>query len=169
MSLLNTTNPIALQAFMSETIFGMDMSKNEVKEEVLIEKEPDIIIDSLGANKKNILFIVDDLNNDFFSKDAELAFIKTLGALKLTIEDVAVINYKRIGGSITFDQIKKEFTPKACVFLGSSPTRFNMNFAENIITNDKDMQFLNSFSFEEMLTDAAKKRMFWDAIKLMNF
>jgi len=169
MSLLNTTNPIALQAFMSETIFGMDMTKNEVEEEALIEKEPDIIINSLGANKKNILFIVDDLNNDFFSKDAELAFIKTLGALKLAIDDVAVINYKRIGESITFDQIKEEFTPKACVFLGSSPARLNLNFAENIITNNKDIQFLNSFSFEEMLTEATKKRMFWDAIKLMSF
>lgn len=177
MSPLNTTNPIALQVLMSETIFGIDFPDTNIENNLseadnsgVEVKRQDITIESLGENQKRILFILEDIQNDFFSKDEELAFVKTLNALKLDLKDVAVINLKDSAGKITFDRIKKQFNPKACVFLGFDPKRLDLkNLAENILTTEDDIQFLTSFSFEEMLNDTGKKRVFWDAIKLMNF
>ena len=180
MSPLNTTNPAALQALMSETIFGIDFPDQVIENaqvnlaktnsSVTESDKQDIIIKSLGANQKNILFIIEDSKNDFFSKDAELAFVKTLNALKLNLTDVAIINHANSDDEVAFDQIKEQLKPMTCVFLGFDPKRLGvMNCAENILVDENNIQFLNSFSFEEMLTDTAKKRMFWDAIKLMNF
>lgn len=171
MSSLNTTNPIVLQVLMSETIFAIDFAELNVESSTVPTpiEETKIVLKSFGENKRNILFITEDLNHDFFSKDAELAFVKTLGALKLNLDDVAVINYTRIGSAVTFDQIKKNFEPKACVFLGLDPKKLHLsNCAANILTNDQNIQFLYSYSFEEMLTDTSKKRIFWEAIKLLN-
>ena len=96
--------------------------------------------------------------------------MKTLNALKLNLPDVAIINYNNSDNKVTFDRVKEQFDPKACIFLGFDPKRLGLkNCAENILANENDIQLLNSFSFEEMLNDTGKKRIFWDAIKLMNF
>lgn len=179
MSPLNTTNPIALQVLMSETIFRIDYPNENVESSVVssvVESlDPaidlrDISIQYLGSNDKNILFIVENSQFDFFSKDAESAFLKTLKALKLNLSDVSVMNYRLAEKNVTFEQIKKQFNPKACIFLGFDPSRFGIqNCVENILTTVNDIQLLHSFSFEEMLNDTSKKRTFWEAIKLMKF
>jgi len=174
MSPLNTSNPLALQVLMSETIFDIGFSFISSSEEILKEpvalKEQQFAFKSYGSNKKNILFITLDAQHEYFSKDAELAFLKTLKALKLALEDVAVINCKEPFHNQTFKQIKKEFKPRNCIFLGVDPEKLGQaNFAENVLKMEDGVQFLYSSSFEEMLVDAKKKRIFWDAIKLMNF
>lgn len=180
MSPLNTNNPIALQVLMSDTVFDLDFPEKTVQK---LEERPvdlvenwvesavnEVVIKSLGDNQKNILFIVDEEQHEFFSKDAELAFVKTLNALKLNLPDVAVINDKQPGIKQSFDRIKADFSPKVCVFLGSDPKGLGFeNLAENIWANEGGIQFLNSFSFENMLYDVGMKRVFWDAIKLMSF
>jgi len=170
MSLLNTTNPIALRALMSETIFGIEPLSSAVAFEEPELKAGPMEIRIMGANRKNILFITESADNEFFSQDAELAFIKTLGALKLDIQDVAVVNCAAETSQTSFDRLNKEFSPRVCVFLGIDPRKLGLNnFALNILWQESNTEFLYSFSFEEMLNETAKKKLFWETIKLMNF
>jgi len=172
MSELNTTDPIALQVLMSETIFdigfpspSLDIKPVEISP---IQKEPEIILKTYGSNNKNILFVISDNHNEFLSADAELAFMKILQALKLTLEDIAVFNYNQSCSDITFEKIKEKLNPKSCIFLGAKPESLGVEgCAENILKVEDNIQFLYSYSFDEMLYDIEKKRLFWDTIKLM--
>ncbi len=170
MSLLNTTNPIAIRALMSETIFGIEsLDQDAILEEPILDAAPTEIT-IMGGNRRNVLFITGNASNPFFSKEAELAFMKTLGALKLDLEDVAVVNSAEERGLGSFERLKDKLEPRICVFLGLNPQKLGLNtFALNILGREGDIEILYSFSFEEMLTDTGKKKMFWEAIKLMNF
>ena len=172
MSPLNTTDPIALQVLMSETIFDIGISSpsldNTPVEISPIQKEPEIILKTYGGNNKNILFVIADNHNEFLSADAELAFMKILQALKLTLEDIALFNYNQSCPEIAFEKIKEKLNPKSCIFLGAQPELLGVEgCAKNILKVEDNIQFLATYSFDEMLDDIEKKRLFWDAIKLM--
>lgn len=168
MSTLNTLNPASLQVLMSETIFDIGFSPVPSSEEPDAVVEPTMMFKTFGNNNKNILFIISDINHEFFHQETELAFIKTLKALKLELDDVAVINCTE-SASRKFDKIKGELKPRLCIFLGLDPKELGLeNCAINIWNKEESIQLLYSYSFDEMLMSVQKKRDFWDAIKLIN-
>lgn len=122
-----------------------------------------------GDNNRNILFIVDTPGEQFFSREAELAFLKTLAAMKLALDDVAVINLASFDQQIEFDFIQKELAPSYWVFLGANPSTIHLGeYPENIWSKKDDSQILRTYSFDEMLTDINKKKSFWNAVKLID-
>jgi len=170
MSLLNTSNPLALQVLMSETIFDIDFPIPSVDDKVFdtppVQRE--LEIRTYGGNNKNILFVISDNSNEFLSVDAEIAFMKILRALKLELEDIVMINYNQSNAGLTFAKMQEKLNPRNCIFLGAEPKSLEIEgCAENILTVKDNVQLLYSYSFEEMLQDTEKKRLFWDAIKLM--
>jgi hypothetical protein len=169
MSLLNTSHPRALQSFLTETLFDVGMNPPQpVQVEVPVPLSPPKEIPYYGKNGKNILFLVSRKDHAFFSEAAELAFLKTLQALQLELNDVAVVNLQQADQPLFFEPIRKQFEPRFCVFLGAEPTEAGLEgFADHLWTEERGVRFLKSYSFEEMLTDKQKKRMFWDAIKLI--
>lgn len=173
MSLLNTSNPIALQVLMTDTIFNIDIQApptEEVSPEVTpAQKETKLVLKTLGGNNKNILFVISDNNNEFLSPEAEIAFMKILRALKLDLKDIVVLNHRESLGNITFEKIENQLKPEKCIFMGINPQLFEIKAcAKNILTSTNNVQLLYTYSFDEMLKDTEKKRLFWDAIKLMN-
>ena len=185
MSLLNTRNPYALQSLMSETVFDIGFSlqgdEEGKKTELNLSAEAasvDDVREELGSkptlqlyggNQKNILFIVDESDVQFFSPEAELAFLKTLEAMKLALSDVAVVNRALLDPKMSFDVIQKELLPVYCVFLGTDPANLHMDeYPENMWSQMNGSQILKTYSFDEMLTDAGKKRTFWNAVRLIN-
>lgn len=171
MSLLNTSNPQALQYFLTETLFDVGMNLPVPQQpEVSVPQPAPAEIPHLGMNQKKILFIVSRQESSFFSKEAELAFLKTLQALRLELDDVAVINLQQLGQPpLFFERIRKKFEPRSCIFLGAEPREAGLEaFADHLWKEEQGLRFLKSYGFEEMLTDKQKKRMFWEAIKLIN-
>lgn len=170
MSLLNTSHPQALQYFLTETLFDVGMDQPAMHQpEVMAPTKPPAEIACYGENGKNILFVVSNSAFDFFSDEAELAFLKTLQALKLDLNDVAVINVSQLEAPVFFERIRQTFKPRFCIFLGAGPVEAGLEtFADHIWKEQDAVRFLKSHSFEEMLTDKLKKRMFWDAIKLIS-
>lgn len=173
MSPLNTSNPLALQVLMSETIFDIDFPIPSIDDAILeilpVKKEEEFVLKTYGGNNKNILFVISDNTNEFLSADAEIAFMKILRALKLTLEDIVIVNHNETQINLTFEKIEEKLQPENCIFLGTEPQLLGLEAcAENILKTEDNIQFLYSYSFEEMLRDTEKKRLFWDAIKLMN-
>lgn len=183
MGLLNTKNPRALQILMTEAIFDIgfpDVLPNEDAETAL-DTMPDIVSEPVskadpvpvlrhyGGNKKHILFIVNYPAGQFFSKESELAFVKTLEAMKLTLNDIAVINYASFDGSITSQFIQKELAPLYWVFLGADPLQVGLGeYPDNIWSKVDGVSVLKTHDFDEMLISVEKKRAFWNAVKLIN-
>lgn len=169
MSLLNTSNPRALLYFLTETLFDVGMDLPLPSESVASHPaKPAVEISFFGGNEKNILFVVANQDDLFFSREAELAFLKTMNALNLDLNDVAVINLHKLDRPVFFERIRKKFLPKSCIFLGSEPAEAGLNaMAAHLWKEENGVRLLKSYAFEEMLTDKQKKRMFWDAIKLL--
>ena len=171
MSCLLTNNPVALRFLMSETIFNTPVT-NEPAERTSIHtdanKEDRSLSDNRnsellfwGSNERNILFIIENPDEDYFSAEAEDAFLKTLTALKLNLKDVAIINQGKDEKS--FAEIKKLLNPKVCIYCEGEKQATRNIF--NRFTEHDEISFLHTYSFEEMLTDTNKKRGFWNAIK----
>lgn len=171
MSRLLTQNPIALRFLMSETIFSSAVENSPAENSSIVtdsiesdlslsdNKEPDLLF--LGANERNILFLVQNPQENYFSAEAEDAFLKTLTALKLNLNDVAVFNRSKSEKSLI--EINEALDPKVCIYCeGENETNKN-DF--NKITEVEGIAYLYTYSFEEMLTDTNKKRAFWNAIK----
>src|SRR5690606_1148128 len=123
MSQLRTDNPIALQALMSETIFmhGMDAgpvasSVGEVLEERQNKPSEEFIYQ--GNKSTGVLFILRYPDYPYFSPAAEDAFVKTLGALGLSLDNVAVVNLANTHNPNDFKRIMQFFEPTKITLLG---------------------------------------------------
>lgn len=171
MSRLLTQNPIALRFLMSETIFGSAINNRQagnlsievdtIKSDLSVSnnKEADLLF--WGSNERNILFIIQNPEVEYFSVEAEDAFLKTLAALKLSIKDVAVFNRGKV--EKTLNEINDVLKPKICIYSeGENEAKRNIF---NKFTEVDGITCLHTYSFEEMLTDTNKKRSFWNAIK----
>lgn len=168
MTTLNTNNPYALRYLLNETVYDFEITKKdrEPNEEPLVEVSPDYQF--LGGNKKQILYIVDNQADAYFSSGALDAFSKTINALGLSMEDIAVFNIAKHTPIIDFDQVCTYFNPQKVILAGASPTQLTLN---NLSLNDpitiNSVKVLYTFSFEEMLTDVERKKTFWQQVKTL--
>jgi hypothetical protein len=171
MSQLLTQHPIAIRILMSETIFSSsdidELTDRSLKDHNLTQSEdilfedanPDLLF--WGSNEKKVSFLIRNSAFEYFSTEAEDAFLKTLTALKLTINDVSVVNLAN--NATSFDEIKKVLNSKFYIYC-EGENEENRNFFNRLFEKD-GLTFLYTYSFEEMLTDVTKKRTFWNAIK----
>ncbi|WP_353124717.1 hypothetical protein [Parapedobacter pyrenivorans] len=160
---INTSDPIALRYLMTETIF--DVAHNAInavepparEAEFLGEPKQVPRFSFCGQNQRNYLFLTQDRQNEWMSGTAMDAFIKTLAALKLTMDDVAVLNLARLTEAPSVGDLSLFFKPKVVVSLGASL----------VWPEQQGIIVFPTHSFDEMLTDAEKKRVFWTTIKTL--
>ncbi len=155
---LHTTNPVALQALMSETLFLPKTSQQEFTsaEEFIYQ----------GDKSTGVLFILRYPDYPYFSPAAEEAFLKTIGALQLHAGNVAVVNLANPHNPNEWKRIMAFFQPKKITLLGVEPISLGLPaIAHNSYMHGKVATVFNTFSFEEMFADVQKKKMFWMEFK----
>jgi len=155
---LHTTNPVALQALMSETLFIPKTPQQELTsaEEFIYQ----------GDKSTGVLFILRYPDYPYFSPAAEEAFLKTIGALQLHAGNVAVVNLANSHNSNDWKRIMAFFQPKKITLLGVEPISLGLPaIAHNSYMHGKIATVFNTFSFEEMFADVQKKKMFWMEFK----
>lgn len=171
MSNLITDNPIALQALMSETIFstGFEVSDTPINPSSSTNVPFDSSAEEFvyqGDKSTGILFILRYPDYPYFSPEAEEAFIKTIGALGLTPQNVAVVNLANPQNPNDFKKIMTFFTPKKITLLGVEPKSLVLpEIAHNSYMKGRIATVFNTFSFEEMFADVNKKKLFWGEFK----
>src|SRR5690554_3378608 len=175
MSRLLTQNPIALRFLMSETIFSSaaeistienslphtSLQTDPQKSDLSLSENKDTEFLFWGANEKNILFLIENPNEDYFSEEAEDAFLKTLAAMKLSLQDVAVFNRGKAEYSLS--EIHEKLQPKICIYCNGENERNQDAF--NTLIEANGISSLTTYSFEEMLVDTQKKPNVWNCIK----
>ena len=174
MNNLITDNPVALQALMSETIFstGFELSENDYFESEVVSSSV-VSFDSSdeefvyqGDKSTGILFILRYPDYPYFSPQAEDAFIKTIGALGLTPQNVAVVNLANPQNPNEFKRIMDFFKPTKITLLGVEPTSLVLpKIPHNSYKKGNVATVFNTFSFEEMFVDVNKKKLFWGDFK----
>ena len=184
MNNLLTNNPAALQALMSETLFGAD----DILPAAALEASPAIALQSApavspavdvavgtaameefvfqGDKSTGILFILRYPEFPYFSPQAEEAFVKTIGALQLNLQNVAVVNLANAHNPNDFKRIMQFFKPSKITLLGVEPASLKLPLiAHNAYMKGKVAIVFNTFSFEEMFADISKKKAFWSEFK----
>ena len=170
MSQLTTNNPIALQTLLSETLFvpketetGLSSHPPVANDTSAVETEEFIY---QGDKSTGILFILRYPDFPYFSPQAEEAFVKTIGALQLTKENVAVVNLANPHNPNDFKRIMQFFQPTKITLLGVEPISLKLpEIAHNSYMKGRVATVFNTFSFEEMFADVQKKRLFWNEFK----
>lgn len=173
MSALLTDNPIALQALMSETIFTTGFDVKELPQQENQVQGISLQFDSSaedfvyqGDKSTGILFILRYPEYPYFSPQAEEAFVKTIGALSLSPQNVAVLNLANPQNPNDFKRIMEFFTPTKITLLGVEPKSLVLpEIAHNSYMKGRVATVFNTFSFEEMFADINKKKLFWGEFK----
>lgn len=119
-----------------------------------------------GNKDQGILFILRYEQYPYFSPAAGEAFEKTIGALKLTKETVAVVNLANAHNPNDFKRIMAFFEPTKIILLGVEPASLKLPPIEhNSYMKGRIATVFNTFSFEEMFADINKKKLFWNEFK----
>ncbi len=119
-----------------------------------------------GSKEQGILFILRYEQYPYFSPAALDAFEKTIGAMKLTKETVAVVNLANPHNPNDFKRIMQFFQPTKIILLGVEPTSLKLpSIAHNSYMKGRVATVFNTFSFEEMFADVQKKKLFWNEFK----
>lgn len=181
MNNLLTDNYIALQALMSETIFTAGGAMESVEgSSVQVEPQQDAVSEQppqatspkeefvyQGDKSTGVLFILRYPEYPYFSPQAEEAFVKTIGALHLTPQNVAVVNLANPHNPNDFKRIMEFFQPKKITLLGVEPASLKLPaIAHNSYMRGRIATVFNTFSFEEMFADVNKKKLFWGEFKV---
>jgi hypothetical protein len=125
----------------------------------------------LGNNKQQITVVV-NCPNDVFVPEAELQFLtKMLGACKLNMADVAIVNHAT--AAVAIDRLKQQLQPRFVLLLGVEPSTIQLpisfpTFKEQAYAGTTYL-FTPALDQLNQETDNAKvqKRQLWDCLKRM--
>lgn len=121
---------------------------------------------SLGSNEKNILIIV-SYPDSVFSPDHDLNFLTgVLGACKLSLADVAVVNrfhYPEAG----YKELMSFFNSRVVLLLGVDPAAMGLpiNFPQYQLQAFQNNTFLFTPPLEEIEKDKLEKSKLWVSLK----
>ncbi|SKB58043.1 hypothetical protein SAMN05660226_02168 [Parapedobacter luteus] len=170
MSNIQTTDSVALRYLITETLFGMDEDAPVTAELSAVATAPAAApqFPFYGKNVRNYLFLASDPQHEWLSVSALEALTKTLTALKLTADDIALLNLGTLSAMPQQGDIFAFFNPKIVVSLGVSlPWEGFANPEPNTVLAHQGITVFHTFTFDEMLADAEKKRLFWGTVKTL--
>lgn len=122
----------------------------------------------LGNNNKNILIIVNH-NDAIHLPDNELSFLSgILGACKLSIKDVAIINLNNHPGA-SHKELNSFFKSKIGLLFDVEPAALGlpMNFPHYQVQAFSNTSFLYSPSLKELEDDKLQKSKLWVCLRRM--
>lgn len=170
---LITNNPVALRSLLTETLFTSIEKGTPIVERKIVSasttttpprQEPSKAEEFIyqGDRSSGILFVLRYRDFPYFSPQAEQAFEKTLGAIQLQVEKVAVVNLDKEQNPNDWHRIMDFFKPVKIILLGVEPSSLKLPRIEhNAFMKGKKATVFYTFSFEEMFADVEKKRLFW--------
>lgn len=130
-----------------------------------------MVYKTLGNNKQQISVVV-NCPNDVYVPEADLAFLtKMLGACKLNMADVAIVNHAT--APVAIDKLKAQLQPKSLLLFGVEPGEIQLpisfpQFKEQPYAGTTYL-FTPSLTQLNLETEEAKllKRKLWDCLKRM--
>jgi hypothetical protein len=152
---------------------------NKPKQESVPVKEPPVPATNAGSaaykilgNNKQQIAVVVNAPNDVFVPEAELQFLtKMLGACKLNMADVAIVNHAT--AEVAIDRLKQQLQPRFVLLLGVEPATIQLPisfpaFKEQAYAGTTYL-FTPALGLLNQETDSAKvqKRQLWDCLKRM--
>jgi DNA polymerase III psi subunit len=147
-----------------EFVPASSKTASDTKEVVQIPEK--INIKSLGNNKQQIIFLVNDEQNLFLADEDMKLLTDLLTACKISMADIALINYYS-NPDLNLEQLLQSFHPKKLLMFGVSAKElglsFNCPFFE--IKNEAEQTFMTSPLLAELKENISLKKQLWTSLK----
>ena len=124
-----------------------------------------------GDNKRNIAILIKDSSAVHINDEWLLTLSKLLSACKLTLEDVAIVNYA--SQSETFSSLKETLQPKVALMFDVATQDIQLPFTipHYQVQRHADCIFMtapaNTLSTETQEPVRSEKKKLWEKLKLM--
>lgn len=175
MSNLLTRDPNALRLLMTEDLYILPEQEKaaeiipEKPEAEPIQKAAETVktngFSYIGENNKYFLILFDDNTRKEISSQHKETLLKIMSAKGLELRDLAILNIAQYPG-LRFGELKDFFSCSRVALFGIDPKRIELPaIGANQIEKYMDVRVLATFSIEEMNSDTAKKREFWNVMK----
>jgi hypothetical protein len=123
-----------------------------------------VIVKYIGSNKKGILILVHDKENEFLNrKDMDFLMRIIEGGLKISKTDIAVVNCNRF----TYEQIFDEINHQYVIAFGNHSASFTGNNPKYQIYPNQGKIVLLADELKDIEPSRDKKTVLWKALQLM--
>jgi len=175
---LKVEDPIALRFIFQDELYLLNEDKNfynsppesdqdEAPEPQREVKTPQVNFNYLGANKKNLLLLVNYAGYEFMQDTHLTALENVLTRMGYTRDDVAILNMAKFTGTL-YEQITAYFEPQKLILLGAASLPSGLDKpAFNLPEKRENLTILYTFSFDEMMTNNDHKKAFWEQMKTL--
>ncbi|MEQ6117947.1 hypothetical protein [Reichenbachiella sp. MALMAid0571] len=161
--LIKAENDLSQQKVETVSVPEKETIAGKVEEHQVVEEPKEVLTPSKppafkGANKKGILILVEDAGSEFLNEKDFTYLMKILGAVKLTIDEIALVNVNK-----TNNYVDIEFT-NAIVFTSnhslqiSNPTKY----IPSVLSNKK---ILLADPLDQIAASVELRKALWDALK----
>jgi hypothetical protein len=125
-----------------------------------------IKINSLGENKGNILFLVNNSQHKFLADDEMKLLSNLLTACKISMADIVLTNYNQ-NPTINYQLLIDQFHPKKILIFGVTSSDlalpFNIPFFQ--IQKFQDQQYMISPTLSDFLNNTKLKKELWNSLQ----
>jgi len=161
-----------LPFLLNESIYLVPEDKPVSKTEQLIEEEksdkPEDHLTWQGKNQQQVVILIKYPNNQYLDETQRGLMAKILSAVKLTFDDVALINLAHYPVKHSLDKLTE---PGAHFLIAFGITPGDIASERNLILNEiftrNRTQMLFTSSLEELEKDRNKKVALWNNLKKM--
>lgn len=180
-----TTNAEALRLFFTEELFlvadevqqiasiesaglpGLPEVQHEAKpeEQHEVKSAAPRAFKYLGKNRKNVLILVNDPENEVSTDRGRELLRNLVKALQLTANDFALLNYAA-HPQVGFNALQEFFSTKLVLSFGVSPAHLGMNeFPQHKLATHGSSQVVFTGNLDLLCVDQEGKKILWGSLK----
>lgn len=144
-----------------------EIIKNDIISSVPVKEiQAKTIINSLGENKGNILFLVNNDQNKFLADDEMKLLSDLLTACKITMADIALVNYHQ-HPELNYQELSHQFQPKKVLIFGITTSELQLPFTIPFFQIQKFQEkiYMVSPSLSDFLNNKELKMSLWNSLK----
>lgn len=177
-----TTDERALRLFFTDDIYLVKepdaLQHAKLQEEtslagkVMVQESGPVVLETtvpefkfLGNNKRSILILVNDHENDVSDEKGRELLRKIVKSVNLTADDFALLNYSGYP-NVSFNQLQARFSSVIVFAFGVSPKHLGLNdHPENIMVTEGAVKLIFSAELRKLEEDQNSKKVLWGSLK----
>lgn len=162
---LMSIDNIQLSGYLCQNMFAKSLI-GEIQTTNLSEVSEKTKIASLGENKGNILFLVNNKEYKFLADNEMKLLSDLISACKLSMADISLVNFHQNPG-ISYQDLIEQFHSKKILIFGIASSELQLPFTIPFFQIQKfhEQVYLTNPSLEDFISNVNLKKELWKCLK----
>lgn len=172
-----TNSAEALRLFFTEDIYLVKNEEDTAAATLpvtasVVHKEAEtpvpMVFKYLGKNQKNVLILVNDLENEVSTERGRELLRNLVKALQLTANDFALLNFSSYK-AVKFEELHRFFSSRLVLAFGVSALELGLeDLPLHMISTRGEVQLVFTGNLDLLSVDQAGKKTLWGSLKQIN-